>query len=279
MLSYQHGYHAGHMTDVIKHLVLTNMLTYMKQKEKPFLYLETHAGRGIYSLKNTQAQKNKAYRSGILPLWSQKNQLPSGFEDYLQVIEAVNPKSTLDTYPGSPYFALALLRPQDRLVFCELHPKEFEALSSLPKRGKRVQFLQQDGLLTLKSQLPPAEKRALIFLDPSFELKTEYRELPKALFHAYQRFPQGVFCLWYPILKSKDHLPMLHKLKTKALTNTLNIEFLFPTTSEDFNLCGTGLWIMNPPYTLHKEIEQTLSFLSKITPKNPAKFTISSIEK
>lgn len=274
MLSYQHGYHAGNFADVIKHLALVHILNHMIQKEKPIFYLETHAGKGIYPLNAPETQKTQEFKAGILPVWNKREALSDAFKRYFEVIQTLNPSSKLETYPGSPYFAAQILRSQDRLTLCERHPQEFEKLKAFPKQGKRIHIACQDGLLALDQLLPPPEKRGLIFIDPSFEIKTEYRTLPKTLFNAYQRFPQGVFCLWYPIVKTLDHKQLTHKLKAQSLAKTLQIEFLLPIHPIQSNLYGMGIWVINPPHTLTQSLHSALSALCKIFPYQGAQFSI-----
>ncbi|KTD56081.1 protein involved in catabolism of external DNA [Legionella sainthelensi] len=258
MLSYQHGYHAGNFADVIKHVTLTRLLCYLTLKDKPLFYLETHSGKGLYDLKNKQAEKTKEYQHGIQLLWSDKQSLSPLCQDYLNIVSQLNPTSTLRYYPGSPYLAVNLLRKQDRMYFCELHPREFEVLTELPRFNKKVHFSKSDGLLALKALLPPPEKRGLIFIDPSFEIKEEYKEIPIALKQAYARFSTGVYCLWYPLVDKK----LTDKLNRgmKDIKNTLHIEFSLTETPID-GMYGCGLWIINPPFTLAEEIKSVLTTL------------------
>ncbi len=264
MLSYQHGYHAGSFADVIKHLVLTHLMDYLIKKDKPLFYLETHAGKGCYDLKHGQAQRNQEYKTGILPLWQQRNTLPEAFLPYLQTIQALNQTDNLQLYPGSPYFALHHLRAQDRIYLCEAHPQEFDALSRLAKQNKRVHFSNDDGWGALKALLPPPEKRGLIFIDPSFEIKSEYQTVPKLIDAAYQLFPQGTYCLWYPMTPSLSFQSLTQKLKAKSFEKTLNIEFYIAKQSETIGMYGTGLWIINPPYTLAQTLKPMLETLKTI---------------
>ena len=171
----------------------------MTQKDKPLFYLETHSGRGVYDLKNAQALKTGEAVAGIEALWAQRKQLPDIFSLYLDAIKQINPTNVLRYYPGSPQLAIDALRSTDRLFFSELHRGEFECLSQLPKRGKRVFYSAEDGLVNLAALLPPAERRGLIFIDPSYEIKTDYRDIARALKAAYDRFSTGVYCLWYPV--------------------------------------------------------------------------------
>ncbi|HAU2042173.1 TPA: 23S rRNA (adenine(2030)-N(6))-methyltransferase RlmJ, partial [Legionella pneumophila] len=199
MLSYQHGYHAGNFADVIKHITLTRLLVYLTHKDKPLFYLETHSGRGIYDLKDKQSLKTEEYKEGINPVWLNRENLPSLFLEYISVIKQINLSATLRYYPGSPYFAISQLRSQDRLYLCELHPTEHNALLKLPHLNKKAHVSHTDGVSMLKALLPPPEKRGVIFVDPSYERKEEYKEIPTAIKNAYSKFSTGVYCVWYPV--------------------------------------------------------------------------------
>ena len=263
MLSYQHGYHAGNFADVVKHIVLTRLLGYMTSKEKPMFYLETHAGKGLYDLHDKQALKTGEASQGIELLWAQRKQLPPVFSPYIQQIEQLNSDSILRYYPGSPALALHTLRKQDRAVFCELHPGEFESLQQLPRLGKRASYSNNNGLDSLKASLPPTERRGLVFLDPSYEIKTEYRQVPEALKAAYNRFETGVYCLWYPLVDNKLHTQLLRGLESIGAKSTLRIEFLL-TGANKAGMTGCGLWIINPPYVLQDELKPALDVLRKL---------------
>ncbi len=263
MLSYQHGYHAGNFADVIKHFTLTRLLNYLIQKEKPLFYLETHAGRGIYDLKSNQALKTGEASQGIKLLWEARQALPTLFSSYIQAIHQLNANDTLHYYPGSPCLALQALRQQDRLFCCELHSGEFEHLEQLPTQGKRVFFSNSNGLNQLNALLPPAERRGLIFIDPSYEIKTDYRQLPIALKSAYLRFTTGVYCLWYPLVDKKLHDQLLRGLKNIGAERNLRVEF-YLTTAQKPGMTGCGLWIINPPYLLSAEIKLALDTLRKL---------------
>ncbi len=263
MLSYQHGYHAGNFADVIKHLTLTRLFNYMTDKEKPMFYLDTHAGKGIYDLQDKQALKTGEYHQGIELLWAQRNQLPDVFSPYLQHIAQINTQDTLRYYPGSPAIAQHYLRQQDRQTFCELHSGEFECLQNLPRPSKRVFYSNSDGLESLNALLPPPERRGLIFLDPSYEVKTDYRQVPESLKTAYNRFATGVYCIWYPLVDNKLHAQLLRGLKNIGGVSNLRIEF-YLTTSAGAGMTGCGLWIINPPYVLAAELKIAFDALRKL---------------
>lgn len=263
MLSYQHGYHAGNFADVVKHLTLTRLLNYMISKDKPLLYLETHAGCGLYDLHDQQALKTGEAREGIELLWSKKDQLPPLFSSYLQPMTTLNPGKSLRSYPGSPWLAINTLRACDRIVCAELHPGEIAQLQKLPHPGKRVSYRHSNGFDELKALLPPIERRGLIFIDPSYEVKTDYRQVPKQIKAAYQRFATGVYCLWYPIVNKQHHEQLLRGLNDIGSGDNLRIEF-YLTTANKAGMTGCGLWVINPPYVLASELKTALEALQKL---------------
>ncbi len=260
MLSYQHGYHAGAFVDVIKHLTLTRLLHYLTLKDKPLFYLETHAGKGIYDLWDKQALKTGEYKEGIELLWAARNQLPPVFNPYIQIIEELNPKQELRYYSGSPYLAISQLRKQDRLYLCELHPQEFEALNAMPRFYKKVHISNADGIGNLKALLPPAEKRALIFIDPSYELKEEYKQIPAAIKQAYFHFTNGVFCLWYPLVNKRHTEQLLRGMEAIGAKNSLRMEFFLNCANKE-GMTGCGLWIINPTFNLVEEMTSAFELL------------------
>ncbi len=278
MLSYQHGYHAGNFADVVKHAVLSRLFQYMTQKNKPMLYLETHSGRGTYDLKGPQALKTGESIAGIETLWPQRKQLPAVFSPYLKAIQQLNIGEALRYYPGSPELAIQALRDQDRLFFSELHSGEFEFLSQLPKREKRVFYSEKDGMENLAALLPPPERRGLIFLDPSYEIKSEYRQIPLALKAAYQRFSTGVYCLWYPLVDNKLHQQLIRGLTNIGAENSLQVEF-YMTGTEKPGMTGCGLWIINPPYVLPEELKLILQALRKVFNPGVSSYLMETIKK
>lgn len=260
MLSYQHGYHAGNFADVIKHTALTRLLSYLMIKDKPLFYLETHAGKGQYDLKGKQSEKTGEYKQGIKLLWPDKKKLPPVFHDYIKAIDELNNKVGMRLYPGSPFIAINALRMHDRVYLCELHPAEFEALDEMAHFNKKVHLSNTDGMASLKALLPPAEKRGLIFIDPSYEIKDEYKEIPIAIKQAYERFSNGVFCLWYPVVNKKLTERLLRGMKEIGAKNTLRIEFNLTLAPKD-GMSGCGLYIINPPFTLAAELKTALDTL------------------
>ena len=273
MLSYQHGYHAGNYADVLKHIALTRLLSYLTLKEKPLFYLETHAGKGFYDFRDRQAIKTGEYKKGIQQIWTERKKAPSLLQPYLQMINQVNLHSELRYYPGSPMIAINLLRDQDRMFFCELHPREFEELNQLDPQGKRVHFSPDDGLAALKAMLPPPEKRGLIFIDPAYEVKDEYKTIAQAVQAAYSRFATGVYCIWYPIVDRFLVNKLDRGMQAINGANRIRIEFNLNDPAM-VGMTGTGLWIINPPYTFAEEMKTVCSFLKNYFNSGHATFSI-----
>lgn len=274
MLSYQHSYHAGCFADIIKHFTLSRLCNYLIQKDKPIFYLETHSGRGVYDLKNQQSIKTGEAKQGIELLWNQKHQLPKIFSSYLENISYVNQENKLRFYPGSPAIAVQSLRPQDRIFLAELHPGEFEYLQHLPHQNKRVHFSHSNGYEALNALLPPPERRGLIFIDPSYEIKTEYRQVTEYLKKAYLRFETGVYCLWYPLIDNRLHSQLLRGLD-KIDAKHLRVEFYLNDTNKA-GMQGCGLWIINPPYTLEAELKLALNTLREVFNAGHSSYLLNS---
>lgn len=269
MLSYQHTFHAGNFADVIKHALLSRILFHMTQKDTPLFYLETHSGRGFYDLTQPDSLKTNEADQGIHFFWKIRTQLPVLFNSYLEHLQKLNLNKINNTalksiryYPGSPHLAIQMLRKQDRLYLCELHPTEFEKLKQLSKQGNKVHFEQCDGLSKLSALLPPLEKRGCIFIDPSYEIKTEYKEIAEKVMQAYKKFSTGTYCLWYPILPENRHIPMLKKLQALNPDKTKHIEWNF-TNKIATGMRGCGLLVINPPYGLLPELDELNSWKSK----------------
>ncbi|WP_419418613.1 23S rRNA (adenine(2030)-N(6))-methyltransferase RlmJ [Legionella sp. D16C41] len=273
MLSYQHGYHAGNFADVIKHLTLCRILNYLTQKDKPLFYLETHAGSGLYDLQAKKAVKTIEFNAGIALIWQQKDNLPTLFDPYMNVVKSLNINNQLRFYPGSPYLAIANLRPEDRAVCTELHPQEFNNLQSIPRLNKRVFFNNIDGLKALRALLPPPERRGLIFIDPSYEIKTEYKTIAESVNLAHRRFATGTYCIWYPILASCQHQQLIEQIKSQN-KDVLKIEFYLTQAMDKLGMNSCGLLIINPPFTLAAEMTTALDYLIKIINPNKSSYLI-----
>lgn len=272
MLSYQHSYHAGCFADVMKHVLLTRLLQYLIQKDAPLLYVDTHSGRGQYDLQDSHALKTNEAQIGIQPVWERREKLSPLFSPYIHAITQLNIENTLRYYPGSPELALQMLRKQDRLVFCELHPTEFNFLQQLTTQ-RRVFFKKEDGLHNIKALLPPVERRGLVFVDPSYERKTEYQEVIEALKAGFKRCPTMTYCLWYPLIGNKLPPNFLQNLRTIDSKNVLRLEFYINQKS-GLGMTGSGLWIINPPYTLAEEGNKILHELKTIIQPDSATYRV-----
>jgi len=258
MLSYRHSFHAGNHADVLKHLTEVAILDYLLQKDKPLCYHDTHAGAGLYSLQSSQAQKTAEYTEGIGKLWHYQPQSPL-LGKYLNVVKQLNPDGELNFYPGSPKIAAMLLRAGDQLQATELHPSDFPLLQSqfLQRRLTRIENI--DAFAGIKAMLPPLVKRGLVLIDPPYELKTEYQDLIKGLQEAYKRFPQATYAIWYPVIERSSIEAFIAAIVATGIKNQLRIEFNLHADSPGHGMTGSGMLVINPPYTLAQSLAPALS--------------------
>ena len=275
MLSYQHGYHAGCFADVVKHLGLCSILSYITQKEKPLFYLDTHAGRGLYHLQDKQAMKNQEFLLGISALWAERSHLPEAFSTYFSAVDQWNPDGHLQYYPGSPALAITALRSQDRLFFCEKHPGELDHLLAFSKKYPRVHCSDEDGYHELLARLPPPEHRGLIMIDPSYEMKDEYRTVTKMDQAALRLFATGIYCIWYPIVDLKLRSQLVQGLSGIPGTRSLCAEF-YLNSQPPVGMDGCGLFIINPPYTLESQLRTMFDCLLGIFSPGRSSYVIKA---
>ena len=212
MLAYRHAFHAGNHADVLKHVVLVQVLRYMAEKDKPFTLVDTHAGAGGYSLEGRYARKNAEYEGGIGRLWT-RGDLPPALADYVALVRRFNDGGKLRQYPGSPAFAQMLLRPQDRLRLYELHPTDHRILDAYLGERPNTQVTQADGFAALKAELPPPSRRGVVLIDPSYELKADYAKVVAALRESLTRFAEGVIVVWYPQLLTLESSQLAQRLQ------------------------------------------------------------------
>ncbi|WP_077961741.1 23S rRNA (adenine(2030)-N(6))-methyltransferase RlmJ [Ensifer adhaerens] len=262
-MNYRHIYHAGNFADVLKHAVLARLVTYLQQKEKAFRVLDTHAGIGLYDLSSEEAQKTGEWRDGVGRLLDSElpPEIAAILAPYLSSIRALNAGSELTLYPGSPKLARMLFRPQDRLSAMELHPDDYETLHRLFDGDFQSRVTELDGWLALGAHLPPKEKRGLILVDPPFEKEGEYDRLADGLARGYRRFAGGVYCLWYPLKQGAPIKAFHEALKALAIPKMLCAELSVRSDRETTGLSGSGLIIVNPPFTLKSELDALLPFL------------------
>ena len=269
MLSYRHAFHAGNHADVLKHFIEMQLLRYLAQKDKPFWYIDTHAGAGCYALDSGYATQNAEYESGIARLW-QREDLPAPLAEYVELVKRLNPDGQLRLYPGSPLVALQLLREQDRLRLFELHPSDSDILRE-NFAGHEAQALIQaaDGFGALKALLPPPPRRALVLIDPPYEDKQDYRRVVAALREGLQRFAGGVYAVWYPQLQRAEARQLPEQLKQLPVKRWLHVALSVQTPGEDgFGMHGSGMFIVNPPWTLHGMLQEAMPYLVRILGQN-----------
>lgn len=271
MLSYRHAFHAGNHADVLKHFVVTQLIQHLCQKDAPFWYIDTHAGAGRYALDSGYASKLMEYRDGIGRLW-QRDDLPAPLAAYVALVRRMNPDGELRNYPGSPWIAHALLREQDRLKLFELHSSDSQLLDQqFRSAGRRVQVQPVDGYGGLKALLPPAPRRALVLIDPAYEDKQEYRKVVEVLQDALRRFATGTYALWYPQLARHEARQLPEKLKALPLRNWLHVSLSIASadggatgtsaTTGTPGMTGSGMFIINPPWTLAATLEEVMPCL------------------
>lgn len=286
MFSYRHAFHAGNHADVLKHTVLIQLLDYMSQKEGPLMFVDTHAGAGIYSLEGGQAAKTAEYATGIARLWDKKG-LPAPLARYLELVRAFNEGPKLRHYPGSPFIASEALREQDRLRLFELHPTEGrilntnagELIARTPSaRGKRVMVEHADGFGALKALLPPPSRRAVVLIDPPYEDKNDYRKVRDLLDDALTRFATGTYAVWYPVLQRMESRQFADRLKRLPGKEWLNVTLSTKEVGPDgFGLAASGMFIINPPWTLENDLQQLMPKLVELLADGPgATFTLDA---
>jgi 23S rRNA (adenine2030-N6)-methyltransferase len=287
MLSYRHGFHAGNSADVLKHTILVFCLDYLVQKEKPFLCVDTHAGAGSYPLLTGFAAQNREWEQGIAKL--RDFPAPGNTDREGQRVQAKVPPLVRryrelipdegSTYPGSPVLMARLLRARDRALCFELHPGDFAALSEFLKDDRRFSIRQEDGFAALKGLLPPPSRRGLVLIDPPYELKEDYARLVETLSEALERFPTGLYIVWYPLLRNDprpdagNSPPFGDTLLGLYGGNRCRVEFYTPekprSSAEAKGISprgfyGSGMVIYNPPWTLGAALEESLPWLGEI---------------
>jgi len=275
MLSYRHSFHAGNHADVIKHLVQVSILNYLKLKDKPFCYHDTHAGAGFYSLHSEQAQKTSEYQTGIGRLWHYQANNPQ-LAAYIDLVRSLN-QQQLEFYPGSPKIAAVLCRPGDTIQATELHPADHPILASQFLQRKHCRIEHMDAWQGLKAMLPPLAKRGLVLIDPPYELKTEYQDLVKGLQQAYQRFPAGIYAIWYPVIERSAVEAFITAITKTGIRNQLRIEYSPLPDSAGFGMTGSGMLVINPPYTLKQQMQQALQELDPLLSQQQSTIRIEQL--
>ena len=269
-MNYRHAFHAGGFADVIKHVVLVRILTYLQDKPAAFRVIDTHAGAGLYDLTGEEARRGGEWLTGIARLMQARfseNTAPL-LKPYLDIVRAFNPQRDVQAYPGSPLIARALLRPQDRLTACEVEPNARKRLIDALRRDTQARVVDLDGWVALPAFVPPKERRGLILIDPPYEQKDEFERLTVGFAEAFAKWPTGSFLMWYPV-KSRRATDALarHVAGVAGAGATpgkcLRLEFSVAPQAAETGLTSAGVLMVNPPWTLAGELKAILPELEK----------------
>ena len=269
MLSYRHSFHAGNFADVIKHIVLVEALTHLTRKEGAFDYIDTHGGAGVFNLHSSHAQKLSEFKEGIGKL------KPADFPElanYFEVISAFNTSPKLQSYPGSPAIASYLMRGHDKGWAYELHPKDFELLSEIMAKQRNFRVYQEDGLAGLIARVPPASRRGLALIDPSFEVKSEYEKVVTAIVKAHTRFATGIYALWYPVIDRETNVRLEKKFIASGIKNIQLFELAVNEDSKGSGMTAAGMIVVNPPWHLFAKMSALLPKLGQAIAPDTSSF-------
>jgi 23S rRNA (adenine2030-N6)-methyltransferase len=260
MLAYRHLFHAGNFADVFKHALLVRLLIALGRKDKPYCYLDTHAGIGRYDLTHKWAQKAREYENGIGRLWERKD-IPPALAPYLDAVKAENTGRKLRFYPGSPLFAKRFVRPADRLVLTELNKTDCAELDALFMRDRQVSVHLLDGYQGLKAFLPPKERRGLALIDSSFDRAGEFERIATALADAHARWATGTYAVWYPLMAPGAMRNFERDIKNLGIRKILKLELLVQERSLNATIPGCGMLLINPPFRFEDEARPLLRWL------------------
>src|SRR4051812_28477648 len=269
-MNYRHAFHAGGFADVIKHIVLVRILAHLQEKPAAFRVIDSHAGAGRYDLEGEEARRGGEWRTGIARIMQARfseNVLPL-LKPYLDIVRSFNPPRELQIYPGSPLIARAMLRPQDRLVACEVEASARKRLIGSLSRDTQARVVDLDGWVALPAFVPPKERRGLVLIDPSFEQKDEFERLAEAFAKTVAKWPTGSYLVWYPVKsrRATDGLAS-HVAGVAAEASVpgkcLRLEFSVAPQIAGGALTSSGVLIVNPPWKLADELKAILPELEK----------------
>lgn len=260
MLSYRHGFHAGSFVDVHKHVALVMLLLYLRRKEAPFCFFDTHAGAGLYDLRSRFARKTREFEDGIARLAGCASP-PPAVAAYLETVAAVNAPGESHFYPGSPLIARRLLRPQDRMILVELHSSEAPVLKSGFRDDAQVAVHHRDAFEALPALVPPSARRGLVLIDPAYEVEGEFDRVVDALQAAWRRWPTGIYAIWYPVQRAQPLGRFRAKLRTSGVHSILMNEFFVARETVPNRLTGSGLIVVNPPWEFERDLRVVLGWL------------------
>lgn len=269
-MNYRHAFHAGNFADVIKHLVLVRILTYLHEKPAAFRVIDSHAGAGRYDLTGEEATRGGEWLTGIARVMQARFSQEVGelIAPYLDIVRAFNPPGKLEAYPGSPLIARALLRPQDRMVACEVAPAPRKQLIDALRRDEQARVVDLDGWTALPAFVPPNERRGLVLIDPPFEQPDEFERLARVFAESFAKWPTGIFMLWYPVKNRRAADALARQVAAAsaakgAADKCLRLEFSVAPAAEGQGLVSSGLLIVNPPWTLANELRTVMPELQK----------------
>lgn len=263
MLSYRHSFHAGNPADVLKHLVLAQVLDYQILKDKPLDYIDTHSGAGFFELAAADAQKTQEYQDGIGKLW-QHTSKHSALNDYIALIKSFNQTADLEFYPGSPKIAEHFLRRQDKGWFFELHPRDLLLLEENMQGKRSIRVRGENGFAGLVGLLPPASRRACVLIDPPYEVKDDYDTVITTLMQAYQRFATGTYMIWYPVVDRSRIDNMEQDLIDSGMRNIQLFELATKADTDVHGMTASGMIVINPPWKLKQVMDEVLPELVSI---------------
>jgi 23S rRNA (adenine2030-N6)-methyltransferase len=260
-MNYRHAFHAGNFADVLKHVVLIMLIEHLKRKPAPFAYVDTHAGRGVYDLSESAAQRSGEYKAGIGRLVdTPQAQMPDELRSYVDLVKhsAGPDRSPITAYPGSPKLVAMLRRDGDRMALYESGPQEADALRTALGRQHGLSIIEGDGYAGLKAQLPPKEKRGLVLIDPPYESEREFDTVLEALELAHSRWSTGIYCIWYPRTGRAGHERFLRQLAHSGIRRILHVSLDVLPQDSGAGMPGAGLVIVNPPWQLDSRLKQLL---------------------
>lgn len=261
MFSYEHKYHAGCFADIHKHLTLVAIVDYLLKKPTPFCVLDTHAGDGLYDLDSDESQKTAERSNGIDKLWSLNT--PPLVSQFLDIMKSYNQPGESRFYPGSPAIILSMLRENDKALFVEKHPQAIAALRAFTAhKNQKIHVHERDSLEAMKALIPFSEKRGLVFIDPSYEIKNDYELIPDTMHRAYEKFSHGIFVLWYPLLSENYHATLLRHVKNSAIAKVWQCEWS-PFPNQKTGMLGSGMVVINPPWQLDTLLTETFDSLNQ----------------
>jgi 23S rRNA (adenine2030-N6)-methyltransferase len=260
VLAYRHQFHAGAFADVFKHALLAQLVSALGRKDKPFLYLDTHAGIAQYDLQHEWTQKTAEYKNGIALIW-ERTDAPVEMGPYLATVRAENKDGKLRYYPGSPRIVRRLMRAKDRMVLTELNVKDCEALATLYARDRQVTVEVADGYQALKAHLPPPERRGLVFIDSSFDRAQEFKRLTDSFAEAHRRFATGVYALWYPLMDAASMRSFERRVVVTGIHKILQLEIAVRNEGVGGSMRGCGILVANPPFGFEPVARRILAWL------------------